>query len=259
MKFISYDLTNVAVLGDIHASLDNLKNALQKCDVDNRRKIITVGDILDRGVNPNETIDILYDLYKANKLIPIVGNHDNKFIRFFSNESKVVMGNQQQETLKLLSSSAIEKFKELFESEIVCVYDPKINIFISHAAGGRPRKILEKNYENNTISIGGQRQTTFDEFVIKESHSVAKKHISTLLYGITNGDTTADGLPVRLPIIKDINDDLDGWLYIYGHIHAANFHPELNKCCVCLDFCSPTGPIGVCIIGKDRSELTLLV
>jgi predicted phosphodiesterase len=255
MKFIKYDLSNVAVIGDIHASVDNLTNVLKLINVETRNKIVSVGDVWDRGVNPNETIDILHDLYKANKLLPIVGNHDNKFIRYFGDDKRVVLSSQQEETLKLVSSTSIEKFVEIFESEIVCIYDPFLKVFISHAPGGRPRRILEKNYENSVISIGGQRPITFEDFLLTESHSVAKKHISTLLYGITNGDKTVEGFPVRLPIIKDESDDLDGWTYIYGHIHASNFHPELNSRCICLDFCSPTGPIGACVIDKDTRTL----
>lgn len=257
MKFIKYDVTDCAIIGDIHAALNNLDRILNLVEVHKRKRLITVGDIWDRGVEPNETIDILYDLYKKGILLPIVGNHDNKFIRYFTEgNSKVSMGSQQQETLKLITNESIAKFIEIFEDNIVCVFDPNNKIFISHGPGGRPQRILYKNYEHNRIVVGGQPNITFDEFLSLDSHNVNKKHISTLLYGITNGDKNEDGFPVRLPIILDEKDDLDGWTYLYGHIHAKTFNPELNAKCICLDLCSPTGKIGGCIVdGKDQFRL----
>jgi hypothetical protein len=256
MKFLKYDLTNVGVIGDIHASLTNLNNILNLIDYKNRRKVISVGDIWDRGLEPNEIIDLLYDLYTTNKLIPIIGNHDNKFLRYFANPNKIQLGEQQKATLALLKEESITKFKEIFSEDIVSIYDPIRKIMISHAPGGRPYKILYKNYESLVIQIGGQRALTFEEFLLKDNHLVDKKHISTLLYGITRGDKTPEGFPVRLPITNSETDDLDGWKYIYGHIHATNFYPEVNTRLMCLDFNSPTGKIGGAIVNED---ITLVV
>lgn len=254
MKFINCDITNYGIIGDIHADIKNLNHILNIIDIEKRNKVISLGDIWDRGQEPNEVVSVLYDLYKRNVLIPIVGNHELKYIRYFTDPaSKVSMGTQQQATLNLLTNESIAKFVELYESEIVCIYDPKRKIFITHAPGGRPQRILYKNYENTRIVMGGQANITFDEFLNRENHTIHKKHISTLMYGITNGDKTSDGFPVRMPIIDNENDDLDGWTYIYGHIHAATFNPELNNRCICLDFCSPTGKIGGCIVNADGS------
>jgi predicted phosphodiesterase len=258
MKFLKYDLTNVAVIGDIHSSLDNLQNILKLIEVDKRKKLITLGDIWDRGNEPNEVIDILYDLYTCGKLIPIIGNHDVKHIRHFTENKNYNLGTQQEATLNKLTKESIDKFVEIYREDIVCIYDPIMKIFLSHGPGGRPQNILYKNYENERIIIGGQPNVTFEEFILKDNHNVAKKHISTLLYGITNGDKTMDGFPVRLPIIKDINDNLEGWVYCYGHIHSSNFYPEKNKSCICLDFCSPTGKIGAAII-NSKDDINLLV
>jgi hypothetical protein len=259
MKFLKYDLKNVGIFGDVHAALGNLTNILTLIDVANRSKVISLGDIWDRGIEPNEVINVIHDLYKADKLLPILGNHELKFLRHFTEpKSKVVMGSQQTATLNLLTQESKDKFVDLYKDEIVCIYDPNMKIFISHAPGGRPARILYKNYENCRVVIGGEPNMTFEEFLQKDNHIIAKKHISTLMYGITNGDKTSEGLPVRLPIVNDENDDLDGWTYIYGHIHAGNFHPELSKKCICLDFCSPTGVIGGAIV-NSQEDIRLFV
>lgn len=257
MKFLKYDLTNVGVFGDVHAALGNLKDILTLLDVDKRRKIVSLGDIWDRGLEPNEVVDILYDLYVSGKLIPIIGNHEAKYLKWL-NTPNLVMGSQQIATLSLLKEESKAKFIEIFSEEIVCIYDPSLKIFITHGPGGRPARILFKNYEAAKLVMGGTPNMTFDEFLFKESHIVSKKHISTLLYGITNGDKTPDGFPVRLPIVNSPTDELDGWKYIYGHVHANNFHPEGNNNLICLDFCSPTGKIGGCII-NSHDDITLVV
>ena len=258
MKFLKYDLMNIGVLGDIHSSLENLNRILSLLEVDKRKRIITIGDTWDRGKEPNEVINILYDLYTTGKLIPIVGNHDMKFIRYLHNSKDVVMGSQQQGTLQLITDESKAKFLEIYSEEIVSIYDPTMKIFISHGPGGRPARILAKNYESIRMLVGGQPNMTYEEFLFKDSHIVAKKHIATLLYGITNGDKNSDGFPIRLPLISSAEDDLDGWTYIYGHIHASKFHPELNERCICLDFCSPEGQIAGCVI-NSKEDIKLLI
>jgi predicted phosphodiesterase len=258
MKFLKCDLTNVGLFGDVHAALQNLKNVLNLLNVGERNKIVSLGDLWDRGNEPNEVIDIIHDLYTQGKLIPVMGNHDWKFVRYFT-EKNVILGNQQTATVGLLKDKSIEKLLDLYKDEIVCVYDPIMKIFVSHGPGGRPQRILYKNYDSEKITMGGQANMTFEEFLAKDYHVVAKKHVSTLLYGITNGDKTAEGLPIRLPIVVDATDDLDGWKYIYGHIHGGAFYVEANKTCICLDFCSPTGPIGGCIVNNTQEDITLVV
>jgi hypothetical protein len=255
MKFLKYDLENVAIIGDIHSSLDNIKSILELVEVDKRKKIITLGDIWDRGEYPNEVINILYDLYTCGKLIPIIGNHDAKHLRHFAEPGRYNLGTQQEFTLNKLTKDSIKKFVEIYQEDIICIYDPIKKIFLSHAPGGRPRNILYKNYESERVVIGGQSNVSFEEFLMKSSHTISRKYVSTLLYGITNGDKTMDGFPVRIPILKEATDTLDGWTYIYGHIHSSNFYPEKSKSCICLDFCSPVGKIGGAIINKDEIDL----
>ena len=114
MKFLKYDLKNVGIFGDVHAALGNLTNILTLIDVANRSKIISLGDIWDRGTEPNEVINIIHDLYKADKLIPILGNHELKFLRYFTEpKSQVVMGSQQVATLNLLTQESKNKFVDL--------------------------------------------------------------------------------------------------------------------------------------------------
>ena len=253
MIFQKHNLENVAVIGDIHAVLENLNNILTKVEIEKRNKLVIVGDVLDRGndVNDvNEVIDVLYNL--RHKLIPILGNHDIKLIKHFNNE-KVHLGEQQQRTIQIIDDEHIKKYVEIFKDEIVAVYDPAQKIFISHAPGGRPRNILYNNYTHIVPSVGGSFLKTFDDFLNEESHSVQKKHISTLLYGITNGDKDERGFPIRHPITSDPTDDLESWIYFFGHIHSDRFYSEDNKNVICLDFCSGSegGVIGGAVINNS--------
>lgn len=258
MKFLKCDFTNVCVIGDVHSSLENLKNILHLLDINNRKKVISVGDIWDRGNEPNEVVDIIYDLFTKGNFIPLVGNHESKFIRFFNDSKTVSMGSQQNATLSLLTEESKRKFLEIYAEEIVCAFDPIMKIFITHGPGGRPYKILYKNYEGHRVVIGGQSSISFDDFLLLDSHVVAKKHIATLLYGITNGDKNNEGFPIRLPITKSNTDNLEGWRYIYGHVHGNNFHLEDNTNLICLDLCSPTGKVGGCVI-TSHDDIKLVV
>lgn len=61
------------IVGDIHASYDKLIEVLKKASFSSEDELYSVGDIVDRGDKPVETIDFLMGL---DNFFPVLGNHD---------------------------------------------------------------------------------------------------------------------------------------------------------------------------------------
>lgn len=239
MKVINQVLKDVCVIGDIHSSPDALKSVISQANARGIRDFVFLGDLWDRGYDPNEVVDIIYDLKASGRATIIVGNHDMKFIKHYSG-AQVTIGPQQQETLSKVTPQSAEKFTYIFADEVVALFDPINKLFLSHAAAGRPLSLLrymlaDLNREQHVLS-----PITLDDMFRGVGHiNVAKKRVGNFMYGITNGAKTEEGMPIRLPITRENTDDLDGWTYIFGHVHAQCLFPEDgNRHCVCLDFCS---------------------
>lgn len=235
MKIMNRAISNVCIIGDIHSSSNELRSVISQSRVRGINKFILLGDLWDRGYDPNGVIDVVAELLANGELELVLGNHDYKFIRHFAGQ-KVSIANEQIETLSKLTHKTIESFIGIFSEMTVAIYDPTKKIFISHAAGGRPADIFGRDFQKSKEhNFSSYNDYLFD----KNDKLLEKKHAANLMYGITNGSVTENGRPVRLPITIDKNDDLEGWLYIFGHHHFAELFPENgNMHCVCLDYCS---------------------
>lgn len=235
MKIVNCNINNVCIIGDVHSSPNELQHVINKAKKNNIDNFIFLGDLWDRGYDPNGVVDIIYNLKEKAKVI--VGNHDYKFLRHFDG-SEVVIAEQQQQTLSKITESSIDRFRTIFQDGIVAMFDPINKIFMSHGAAGRPLNILRHLLDDvNRERIVGDKITLDDMFRMVKEIPIQKKRYGNFMYGKTNGDTI-NGLPVRLPITTNEEDSLDGWTYFYGHIHASNIFPENgNKHSVCLDYC----------------------
>jgi hypothetical protein len=246
LKIVNRDISNITVIGDIHACYDSLVSVVNQSVAKGITKFLSVGDLLDRGTQAVETIQFVYDLIGAGDLVICVGNHDMKFLRHFSG-AKVNLALEQQATLKLLNDDAIDKFKKIFtDVPTIAIYDSKKHYFISHAFGCRPQELFLKQWRHDPVykNTGG----TFTDFLNNtEDKLVERKHSANLLYGMTNGkkEDGENGRPIRLPISRDIDDDMDGWSVLAGHHHSNCFYPENgNKKIIGLDWSSGEKPHG---------------
>lgn len=74
------------VVSDIHGHLDVLIESLLEKEWDmmnNKHKLIIVGDLVDRGPQNKELLEFVYDLWKNDKVELVIGNHDVFLLDFF--------------------------------------------------------------------------------------------------------------------------------------------------------------------------------
>lgn len=252
MKITNRDVSSVCVVGDIHSGIKELESVITQARARGINKFISVGDLLDRGSSPNEVISLVGQMIKNKELCLFYGNHDWKLIRHFRGQT-VNITSEQELTLKAMTQKSIDVYLDIFQDNPIAIYDPVKRIFLSHAAGGRPDNILYQDYKKSTLNVFN----TFNEYLFDTKDKfIDKKYVSNLLYGITNGEADPlSGKPIRLPLTKDVNDNLDLWTIIFGHVHANNLFPEGNRHVVCVDYsCSePGGTLCGLIIGDDSS------
>ncbi|RMF87375.1 MAG: serine/threonine protein phosphatase [Planctomycetota bacterium] len=67
-------------VGDIHGYSEALRGLLEAIDPKPDDTIVTLGDYVDRGPDSAGVIDLLIDLAKTCRLVPILGNHDQMFL-----------------------------------------------------------------------------------------------------------------------------------------------------------------------------------
>lgn len=78
-------------LGDVHGQIFQLEDVLVKSGFNfNEDKLIFLGDVVDRGEQPFECIDLLISI---KNLLPIAGNHDLNFLNWTTIGDDVFGGN----------------------------------------------------------------------------------------------------------------------------------------------------------------------
>src|SRR5688572_19891843 len=88
--------TNYDIIGDIHGYADELIDLLEKLNYSIKngvyshpeRKIIFLGDYIDRGPEIRKTLRIVKDMVDAGNALAIMGNHEYNAIAYWTMDAK---------------------------------------------------------------------------------------------------------------------------------------------------------------------------
>jgi protein phosphatase len=197
------------VIGDVHGCFDELKSLLEsmgyciEADIDNftytsykvshpeGRKVVFLGDLVDRGPKITEVLKLVMSMVKMGNALCVPGNHDVKLLRKL-NGRNVQITHGLDKTLEQLENEPQEFVEEVksFIDGLVSHYvldDGKL--VVAHAG-------LKEEFQGR-----GSRQVR--EFA---------------LYGETTGETDEYGLPVRYDWASDYRGRA---LVVYGHTPQA--------------------------------------
>ena len=117
------------IISDIHSHYNAMVTALLKSGYNSENTnhhLIVVGDLFDRGKQPKEVLEFLYQLNLEDKASIIIGNHDTFLLDFLKGNHKRVLFNIELngfgETLEYLSGMKpnednLDKIKEIIENE----------------------------------------------------------------------------------------------------------------------------------------------
>lgn len=191
----------VDIIGDIHGCYEELLELLEVLGYKNKgsqwvhpdkRKLVFIGDLMDRGPSSLKVIELVYQLVTKDKIAKYIpGNHCDKLYRYFlGNNVKIQHGLEttveEYEALNAKEQVAIRnKMIRLYEQAPLYLEIPEVNVVIAHAG-------------------------------IKESliGRYDKKVKTFVLYGDITGEKLPDGRPVRRDWAKQYTGER--WI-VYGH------------------------------------------
>jgi len=204
-------------IGDIHGYTSSLVTILNKINEFNSKRIIFLGDYIDRGPEPKEVIDLILDQKIEN--ITLMGNHELMLLNSISEEkanTKAVFlwsENGYETTLRSFEAGDItslgktldKKYSEFFKSldlfhvETFSAGKKSINILFSHAGPFIEYPIEEqlniKNYDG----------------LIKY---ITEKNIAPENTCLTNTDS----------LLQDNIQSWNGYFMVHGHMRTQYRH-----------------------------------
>jgi protein phosphatase len=217
------------IVGDVHSCYIEFKTLLEKLGYvytynsyqhPEGRKVVLVGDIMDRGNYPVATFCLVRDMFEAGNLLSVIGNHDDKILRWAKGNG-VKLNNGADKTVNDFESISFSKEEiiKFFEGLPYYLLLDNNKLIIAHAAW-QERNIYTDPFDN-------------------------KKLRSSCLYGPVTGERDHYNLPVRINwagkrILKE-----DSPIIVYGHqVHEEPY--IINK-----TYCIDTG----CIFGGYLTAL----
>lgn len=206
------------IIGDIHGCFDELQELLNRLghnDATSTRKLVFLGDLVDRGPKTPEVLRMVMSLVKSGRALCVPGNHDVKLLRALRGKN-VQLTHGLAESIAQLSAETDE-----FRREVIEFIDSLVSHYVLD--GGT----LVVAHAGMKESMAGRGSGRVREFA---------------LYGETTGETDEYGLPVRYNWAAEYRGRA---AVVYGHTPVP--HPEWLNNTVCID----TG----CVFGGSLTAL----
>ena len=184
------------IIGDVHGCHTELLALLTKLGYDTAaepiahpdgRRIVFLGDLVDRGPGVTEVLDVAMSMVDAGTALCILGNHENKLSRALAGRNvKVTHGLAESlEQLEGRTPQFRQKVQGFLDSLVSHYVLDKGRLVVAHAG-------LPERY-----------------------HGRASGRVRSIaLYGDTDGETDAYGLPVRYQWADDYQGKA---AVVYGH------------------------------------------
>lgn len=187
------------IIGDIHGCFDELVSLLIKLGYSvekldkfkishqANRRLIFVGDLVDRGPNSPDVLQLVMDAVASGMAMCVCGNHDDKLKRKLRGRD-VKLRHGLKETMAQLSQES-----ELFHSSVL--------VFLEH---------LQHHHIFDAGKLAVVHAALKEEDMGKSSPRIK----AFCLYGQLTGEVNEQGLPIRYPWAQDYCGDT---LIVYGH------------------------------------------
>lgn len=189
------------IVGDVHGCFDELVLLLDKLGYvrtnaegapvlfapPEGRKLVFVGDLVDRGPKSHEVLRLAMEMVRAGHAICVPGNHEEKLLRWMRGKVANVRHGLERTIEQLATTS------DAFRAEVETFIDG----LVSHA-------ILDDG--KLVVAHAG---------LVERFHGRASGKVRAFcLYGQTNGEVDEYGLPVRYPWAEEYRGKA---MVVYGH------------------------------------------
>ncbi len=203
-----FDLEEIPIVGDVHGCIDELKEVINQ---NPNKKIILVGDFIDKGYAVKETIEFIYD--NLHKFKIVIGNHESFVLRKLKGEIGKTDFREDKwfDSLKMLENDEDlrNKFLAICKEIVPFITNKEKTVVITHAPC--ENKFLRKL---DSKSLKAQRNFRFARLADHPDYESWIKGISRDFSFLT----------------KESNDL--GPLHIFGHVATMSYVRHKNKICV---------------------------
>lgn len=107
-------------IGDVHSCVNELRHLIDKLQPTNEDLIVFLGDLIDKGDKPIETMEYIKTLINNNNVLVVMGNHDKKLLK------KII---SKRETPFPVSQDA----EQIIRNAKLFYRFPELGIFACHA------------------------------------------------------------------------------------------------------------------------------
>jgi len=205
---------NYYAIGDIHGMLDAFRRILMDIDNDKPsepRKIILLGDYIDRGPDSKGVIDLIIRLQEergADNVIALMGNHEDMALH----DWRLWINNGGQETMKSYGDEGdpardISQEHRAWMRKLSRYYETAHNIFVHAGIDDQP--FIPMDQQSNSFLLWKRFPKGYNPNISK-----------VLVHGHTPG-TQVEMLPNRI--------NLDTAAVFGGCLTAAKFGPDSGQ------------------------------
>ncbi|MEI6323536.1 MAG: polynucleotide kinase-phosphatase [bacterium] len=188
------------IIGDVHGCFDELTELLEQLGYKategglylppEGRKLIFVGDLVDRGPKSPEVMRLVMGMVEQGRALAVPGNHDVKFMR-------AIWGKKVQTTHGLAESlQQFEAYEEHYRGFSRCAAE-FIDKLVSHYVFDDGKLVVA--HAGMKEAMQGRGSGKVREFA---------------LFGQTTGETDEFGLPIRYPWAQEYRGRA---MVVYGH------------------------------------------
>lgn len=197
-------MIRTAIIGDVHGCIDELIILLDRLSLSKSDQLVFIGDLIDKGPDSAAVVRLAAKLSQQMDVILIVGNHEDKFLRFCDhqgNDSGIISTMKGVENYESLASDLTESDVEFLRSGFLLKFFDGLDLTLVH--GGICASIGLAGRES--IPYGGRSK--------KDNH-----HLLTMTRNVT-GNGKFLGLDVETPYMRYWADAYRGEYgkVVFGH------------------------------------------
>jgi hypothetical protein len=138
------------IIGDVHGCLDELKLLIRKCELRKDDHIIFLGDLINKGPHSIECLEYIQFISEFYMVDLIIGNHEEKFLRFINNKNNNLEAFEQMNLkfdLYALEKNITPSILNFLRLGYFSYSIPKLGILLIHGGLTKNCKLdLQKNY-----------------------------------------------------------------------------------------------------------------
>ena len=138
------------IIGDVHGCLDELKLLIRKCELKKDDHIIFLGDLINKGPHSIECLEYIQFISEFYMVDLIIGNHEEKFLRFIYNKNNNLEAFEQMNLkfdLYALEKNITPSILNFLTLGYFSYKIPDLDILLIHGGLTKNCKLdLQKNY-----------------------------------------------------------------------------------------------------------------